>query len=151
MDNQSWLIVFVPSIIILGFTASILPIVLSFKHSRRKLELDHAERMKAIELGRPVAREGEDKDEPWTMAARLAMAIGVVVPLGSLGCAFLGSLALGFHQDMWVAGGMVGLAGVLCGGLLAGHTFGANKSTLEHANDKPYMEEDAFDVVGARG
>jgi hypothetical protein len=151
MDGQSWLFVFVPSIIILGFTVSILPIVLAFRHSRRKLELDHAERMKAIELGRPVPRQNKDEDRPWTMAARLAMALGVVVPLGSLGSAFFASLALGFHPEMWVMAGMVGLGGVLCGGILAGHTFGANQRSPEHTDLKPYVEEDAYDVVGARG
>jgi hypothetical protein len=151
MEHQSWLIVFVPSIIILGFTVSILPIVLAFRHSRRKLELDHAERMKAIELGGPVPRQGEGEDEPWTMAARLVMALGVVVPLGSLGCAFFASLALGFHQAIWVMAGMVGLGGVLCGGLLAGQTFGANRRSPEFTDLKPYVEEDAYDVVGARG
>src|SRR6516164_4086786 len=108
MDGQSWLFVFVPSIIILSFTAAILPIVLSFKHSRRQLELDHTERMKAIELGRPVHRQGECAVEPRKMAAQLAMGLGVVVPLGSLGCAFFSSLALGFHQDIWIVAGMVG-------------------------------------------
>jgi len=151
MDGQSWLFVFVPSIIILGFTVSILPIVLAFKHSRRQLELDHAERMKAIELGQPVPRQGAGEDDHSTRAARLAMALGVVVPLGSLGCAFFASLALGFHQDIWVAGGMVALGGVLCGGLLAGQTFGANKSSPGRTDLKPYVEEDAYDVVGARG
>jgi hypothetical protein len=151
MDGQSWLFVFVPSIIILGFTVSILPIVLAFRHSRRKLELDHAERMQAIELGRPVPRQNECEDEPWTMAARLAMALGVVVPLGSLGCAFFASLAVGFHQAIWGMAGMVGLGGVLCGGILAGQTFGASKSSPDRTDLKPYVEEDAYDVVGARG
>jgi hypothetical protein len=150
MGPQGWLAVIVITTIALCITV-LLPILLAFRESGRKVELDHAARMKAIELGRSLPREDTGQDEPWTMAARLAMAIGVVVPLGSLGCAFLASLALGFHQDMWVAGGMVGLAGVLCGGLLAGHTFGASKSTLKHANDKPYLEDDAYDVVGARG
>jgi hypothetical protein len=151
MGGQGWLIVFVPSIIVLGFTVSILPIFLAFRHSGRKLELDHAERMKALELGRPVRREGEGEDEPWTMAAQLAMALGVAVPLGSLGVAFLASLALGFREVIWVMAGMVGLGGVLCGGLLAGQTFGSNRSSTEHADLKPYVEADAFDVVGARG
>ena len=151
MDGQSWLMVFVPSIIILSFTVSILPIVLSFRHSRRKLEFDHAERMKAMEMGQALPRQGEGEDEPWTTAARLAMAIGVVVPLGSLGCAWFASLALGFHQVIWVMAGMVGLAGVLCGGLLAGHKFGVNTSSSERNDFKPYVGEDAYDVVGARG
>jgi hypothetical protein len=151
MGGQNWLTVFVTAIIVLSFTVSILPIILSFKHSRRKLELDHTERMKAMELGRPVYNQAEREDEPWTIAARLAMALGVVVPLGSLGCAFVASLALGFQQTIWVMAGMVGLGGVLCGGLLAGQTCSANKSSAEHSRLKPYVEEDAFDVVAARG
>ena len=41
---------------------------------------------------------------------------------------FLRAWPLGFHEEIWVVAGMVGLGGVLCGGLLAGQTFGANRA-----------------------
>jgi len=151
MTAQGWLADGVMATIALGFTLSILPILLSFRHSRRKLELNHAVRMKALELGRPVPGDEEREHEPWTMAARLTMAIGFMVPLGSLGCALIASLALGFHQVIWIMAGMVGLGGVLCGCALAGQTFGSNERSPEGTNHKPYVEEDAYDVVGARG
>jgi hypothetical protein len=150
MDAQSWLFVCVLVTISLCFIV-LLPILLAFRESRRKLELDHTERMKAIELGQPFPRQDKGEHESWMVAARLAMALGVVVPLGSLGCAFFASLALGFHEGIWIAAGMVGLGGVLCGGLLAGLTFGANQRSAEHTDLKPHVEADAYDVVGARG
>ncbi len=131
MYAQGWLAVFVAAAIILSFTVTMVPILLGFRHSRRKLELEHAERMRAIELGQPVHRQAEPEDEPWTEAARLAKAIGVIVPQRSLGSAFLASLLLGVHQEIWIAAGMVGLAGVVCGGLLAAQTVGANKGALQ--------------------
>jgi hypothetical protein len=150
MDVQTSLGVFALVTICLCFMV-VLPILLAFRESRRKLELDHAARIKAIELGRPLPSRDTSEDEPWTMAARLATGIGVVVPLGSLACALVASLALGFHQEMWIAGGMVALGGVICGGSLAGYIFSPDKGSSERVERKPYVEEDAFDVVGARG
>ena len=158
MTDQVWLTVCVTATIVLCFAVTIVPILLGFGHSRRKLELEHAERMKAIELGQPVPRLdqpvprlGEGQEEAWTVAARLAKAIGVTVPLGSLGWAFIASLSLGYHQEIWIVGGMVALAGVLCGALLAGQSFSAEKSSPERDELKPDVDEDAYDVVSARG
>lgn len=150
MGAQAWLAVIAITTIALFITV-LLPILLAFRESRQKLELDHAVRIKAIEFGRHLPREDAGQEEPLRSAVRLATGIGVKVPLGSLGCAFLASLALGFHKDIWIAAGIVGLAGVLCGALLGGQTFGMTKSSLEQADVKPYVEEDAYDVVGARG
>ncbi len=127
MNDPGLIAVFVAAAFILSFAVMMVSILLGFRHSRRKLELEHAERMRAIELGRPVHRQGEPEGETWTETARLAKAIGVVVPQGSLGCAFLASLFLGVHQEIWMAAGMVGLAGVICGCLLAAQTGGANR------------------------
>jgi hypothetical protein len=151
MGVPGWLFVFVPSIIILSFTVSILPIVLAFKHSRRKLELEHAERIKAIEFGRELAVPHAVEDEPWTMAGRIAIGLGVTVPLGALGFAVAASMLLDFHKEIWIMCGMVGLAGVLCGGHLAGRKFGARTISPNRDDFKPYVGEDAYDVVSARG
>jgi hypothetical protein len=151
MNDQLWFAVFVAAAIILTFAVTMVPILLGFRYSRRKLELDHAERMRAIEVGQPVHRQGERQEEAWTEPARLAKAIGVVVPQGSLGCAFLASLFLGVHQEIWIAAGMVGLAGVVCGWLLAAQTVGANQTAHQGADLKPHVDEDAYDVVSARG
>jgi hypothetical protein len=151
MIGQFWFAVFVTATITLSFAVTLVPIVLAFRQSRRKLELEHAERMRAIELGRPFYRQGEREDETWTETARLAKAIGVVVPQGSLGCAFVASLILGVHQEIWIAAGMVGLAGVVCGWLLAAQIGGANQDARQAADLKPRVDEDAFDVVSARG
>jgi hypothetical protein len=151
MHYQGWLAVFVAAAIILSFAVTLVPILLGFRHSRRKLELEHAARMRAIELGQSVHQQAEREDEAWTETARLAKAIGVIVPQSSLGCAFLASLLLGVHQEIWIAAGMVGLAGVVCGCLLAAQTVGANKDAHQGADLKPHVDENAYDVVSARG
>jgi hypothetical protein len=151
MNDQGWLVVCVAAAIILSFAVTMVPILLGFRHSRRKLELEHVERMRAIELGRPVHRQSEPEGEPWTETARLAKAIGVIVPQGALGCAFVASLFLGVHQEIWMAAGMVGLAGVICGCILAAQTSGANEDAHQGADLKPHVDQDAYDVVSARG
>ncbi|MCU0705255.1 MAG: hypothetical protein MUF18_14890 [Fimbriiglobus sp.] len=65
------------------------------KHRRR--EFEHVERMKAIELGRPL--------EDATVARYKALgAIGVAVPIVAFSAGLLGSvMALGINEPMWKA------------------------------------------------
>jgi len=50
----------------------LVPVVLAFRAERQKREMEQAERMRAIELGRPIP--GEDG---WWTPARMAVGIGV--------------------------------------------------------------------------
>ena len=99
-----------------------LPFVLHFRAERRKRELDHIERMRAIEVGRSYP--GELKNSllafpQWAVPHLMALSIGVVVPLGVFLFAFLATLIGGFHKEVWIASGMVGLGAVICGTVLA--------------------------------
>jgi hypothetical protein len=136
-----------------------LPTFLHFRGERRKRELQHIERMRAIEVGR--AFPGELKNSllalpQWAVPYLIALAIGVAVPLGVFICAFLATLIGGYHKDVWIASGMVGLGAVICGTVLAGGTFKtvsglAPDRFASHFDSKPLIDEDAYDVVGSRG
>ena len=127
----------------------IVPTALGLKHARFLREVEHAERMRAMELGQTLA-----EDESWS-PANIAVAIGAGVPIGSLGIAWLASKSLGFAPigPIWNAAGMVGLAGVICGSILAANLFSArDRATVAPAQDrKPTFDPDTFDVVGSRG
>jgi hypothetical protein len=149
------------ALFVLGFFAvATLPIFLHFRGERRKRELDHVERMRAIEVGRSYP--GEMKNSflafpQWAVPHLIAVSIGAVVPLGVFGCALLTSLIGGYHNDIWVAAGVVGLGSVICGTVLAGGAFKMSASNPasdrsdSYVSSKPFVDEDAYDVVSSRG
>jgi hypothetical protein len=133
----------------------VVPIALYFKGQQQKHEQEHLERMKALEWG--LTLPVQDRDHTRSMAARIALLIGAGVPIGVFGCAWLASLAVGYHEPIWIAAAMVGLGGVICGTVLAGTMFASARSdsTSQPSNSlgvaKSFVEEDAYDVVSARG
>jgi hypothetical protein len=138
--------------------AMFVPIVLHFRVERRKRELDHIERMRAIEVGRSFP--GDLKNSllafpQWAVPHLMALAIGVAVPLGVFLFAFLATLIGGFHKDVWIASGMVGLGAVISGTVLAGGalkmTSGTDHPPGSTVDSKPFIDEDAYDVVSSRG
>ncbi len=140
----------------LGFTAIIggvvmipISIGLHFQHERRKREMEHIERMKALELGRTLPQ-----DEPWFSPERMALVIvliGGAVPLGAFLAAAISTAIAGFHDGMWIAASSVGMASVISGSILAGKSLKRRETALSPSNLKPYVEEDSYDVVSARG
>jgi hypothetical protein len=141
-------------------TAVALPIVLHFRAERRKRELDHIERMRAIEVGRSYPGErlnGLLSFPQWAVPHLISLSIGAAVPLGVFLCAFLSTLIGGFHKEIWIGAGMVGLGGVISGACLAGtichppSSTGGPEYSGSYGNSKPLVDEDAYDVVSARG
>jgi hypothetical protein len=140
-------------------TVVALPFLLHFRTERRKRELDHIERMRAIEVGRSYP--GELKNSllafpQWAVPHLMALSIGVAVPLGVFLFAFLATLIGGFHKDVWIASGMVGLGAVICGTVLAGGAFKMTAGPESdqpgaHVDSKQFIDEDAYDVVSSRG
>jgi hypothetical protein len=126
----------------------LVPTILGLKHARIDRELEHAERMKALELGRTLPR-----DEPWWSPVRLAAAIGVGVPVAVFLLAWLATAGETHREEgPWIAAMSIGLAGVICGALLANRHFvrAAELERSRYPGAKPVFEEDAFDVVGSR-
>jgi len=133
----------------------LVPMGLHFKVAQRKREMEHLERMKALELGRPFL--APETELMRCMAGRIAFSIGAGVPIGVFGCAWLASETVGYHEPIWIAAGMVGLGGVICGTVLAGTLFSStsasstSQSSGSFDRGKPLVDEDAYDVVSARG
>lgn len=129
----------------------LVPVILGLKHARLERELEHAERMRALELGRTLP-----KDEPFWGPARMSLAFGVGVPLGVFFCALMATHEENTSQiPLWISSGVVGLGGVVCGAVLAYRHLGrswAGEHIEDYRSRKPEMiDEDAFDVVGRRG
>lgn len=139
--------------LVLGFIAVIgglgisgLAIVLGIRHDRQKREMEHLERMKAMELGRTLPQ-----DEPWLTPAKLAALIGGVVPLGVFVSVGTATTSSGYHEEMWLAAMTVGVAAVISGSVVAFQASRSRKTSDSAAVVKPYVEEDAYDVVSSRG
>ncbi len=137
------------------FGLCVLPIVLSFRSDRRKRELDHLERMKALEMGRPIP--GEEWKTGWPVPYQIAASIGAGVPSVAFVSAFLATLLTGFHDGAWIAALITGLGGVICGmilGMAALEKLGTDGEPSPQGfsgNGKPSIVEDAYDVVSSRG
>jgi hypothetical protein len=61
----------------------------------------------------------------------------------------------GFREEVWATSAMVGIAGVICGTILASKHFALRAETERLArtdySSKPHVDADAYDVVGSRG
>jgi hypothetical protein len=126
----------------------IVPTSLHYRHARHLRGLEHAERMKALAMGRSLPQ-----DEPWWSPARMCLAIAAGVPAGVFFCAWMASESLDFHEEIWLSAGIVGLSGVVSGSILAHRHLAAREWVRDEApwGSKPGVEADAFDVVSRRG
>lgn len=145
------------------------PAIAGIAIAGRKRELEHKERMRALEMGLSL-----EPSRPW--AAWAAIAIGGVVPVAALVVGLLATL-LAPKQDFsdpesivlaskgfeayygitWGCVSMVGLAGVIAGAFLANRLIaqrGAGLDASPHHGAfaaKPTFEPDTFDTVSRRG
>jgi hypothetical protein len=133
----------------------VVPTALLVKHAHRRRELEHAERIRAMELGRTLPG-----DEPVLSPEKLCAGIGIVVPIGSLLVGWLACESLGFRDEIWVLASMVALAGVIGGTILAAKHMGIREreraraagyhNPAQHGKGEAY-DPDTIDVVGRRG
>lgn len=132
----------------LGIGIAYFAIHLGIRHDRYKRELEHKERMRALELGRSLPG-----DAAWLSPAKVALMIAGGVPIGIFACASIATVQVGFHADVWIASAMAGLGSVVCGTLLAGLSFAKTGQGGHQAQFalKPEVSEDAYDVVSSRG
>jgi hypothetical protein len=77
------------------------------------------------------------------------LVIGGAVPLGAFISAGMATSAVGFHEGMWLAAASVGVASVISASTLA--VCSTRRQSPAEEVTKPYVEEDAYDVVSARG
>lgn len=129
----------------------IVPVALGMKHARFDRQLEHTERMKALELGRKLPG-----DEAWWSPALIGLAFGVLVPIGVFAFAFLAVQADPQRSvDAWAAATIVAIAGVFSGARIVRRHFELEASRTYRQDDaaqaKSAFDADTFDVVGTRG
>ena len=143
-----------PLVAIVGaFGVPALAIILHYRHQHRRRELEHIERIKAFEMGRTLPQDEpapSPSPSPSPAPAKIGASIAISVPIVSFVAATL-SLADGFHEPIWIAACMVGTAAVICGSILVMSASKKDAPSSAPAVDKPYVEEDAYDVVSSRG
>ena len=127
----------------------LVPVILAIRYARYERQLEHAERIKALELGRTLP-----KDEPWWTLPRISVAIGLGVPAAVSFCAWQAGESQADPRVTWIASSVVGLAAVLCGsGLSVWHFSRVDPSATfaDDAHAKSRFDADAYDVVSSRG
>jgi hypothetical protein len=149
---------------------SLVAIIGGFVHCRRERLLRHAERMKALELGRelpddvatarikaafgnPSSGSDEDGSEPAAHATELLPRKMFTTALwiafwGFLFAAQGGSASHAVAIAIAVSTGAIGVSAMICGTILA---LRAPAPVTASATSKPKIEDDAFDVVSRRG
>ncbi len=122
-----------------------IPVFLGLRHERWKRQLEHTERMRALEMGRALPG-----DESWWTPPKVGLMIAAGVPVGTFFFAALATGAAGFQEGIWIPTMTVSLAAVIGGSIVAAR---APQTATGSAQDvhKPVLEEDAYDVVSARG
>jgi hypothetical protein len=130
-----------------GLPVVLVPVIMGIRHARIERELEHAERMKALELGRTLPQ-----DQGWLNLPRISVAIALGVPAAVFHCAWQASQSLSEPEPAWIAAGIVGVTAVVCGsGLTALHFFRGHQAAGAGGQAKSHFDADAYDVVSARG
>src|SRR3954449_10341927 len=131
-----------------GLGVGYFAIYMGIRHDRYKRELEHKERMLALELGRPLPG-----DISWLSTQRIGFLMGAVVPVCLFGLSGLLTQTHGFHPNIWESSSIVGALAILSGAVLV-VIGGANESRnpgVGPRGEKVPVEDDAYDVVSARG
>jgi hypothetical protein len=129
-----------------GLGIGYLAVIMGIRHDRYKRDLEHKERMLALELGRPLPG-----DIPWLSTPRIGFLMAVVVPVCLFGFATFSSQVAGPQRIIWEPASIVSAIAIICGSgvVWVGRHYGneAARAPVE----KAAVEDDAYDVVSARG
>lgn len=125
------------------------PTAIITKHLQKRRELEHTERMRALEVGLLLP-----KDQGFWTRGRLSAGFGLFLPMASLTMAWMFTESHSrVGEFVWPAVSMISLLGVLAGWRLASKLPGPPpisqrfaESLKSHAYDP-----DEFDVVSRRG
>lgn len=140
---------FLLPVVLLGSLVILVPVWLGIRHAARERQMEHEERMRALELGRPMPGDG-----PWWSPGRVVVAIGAGVPIGVFSVVWLAILTTGTDGSFaWPAAGGVSLAAVICGTILAVHLpqQAQSHSPLDSRSEKPAFDPEAYDIAGQHG
>lgn len=144
---------FIERFFVLGiFALMVIGATSSIRQARRRKELEHLERIKAMEMGLVPAPSGLD----WPAAA-VCIAIGAGVPIGSFLICWLAALTANAPGGIWVAPVFVSFPAIVAARKVAYRMIdprsGAKASGYARSapSGKPEFDPDAFDVVSSRG
>lgn len=150
MSSSNDLVVLIPVVAIL-MPLILVPTVIVLRQRARRREWEFRERMKAMEMGLPVPGS-----EVW--AARVAIALGAVMPVGVFAIAWIASLTTTV-DEVWIAAAIVGVVGVIQGSRLAKQAIAGTRPngrdhdgldlTQNHA--KPKFDPDAYEAIVRHG
>jgi hypothetical protein len=129
-----------------------LPGIWMIRNGQLRREWEHAERMRALEMGLPLP----PRESAWARAF-VCVAIGLGVPVIAFSITLAAYDRPGTPEEIWVAPAVVSGLSIISATLLGGFLFlgGARASRqaphAPHPGVKPMGDPDAYDVVGRRG
>jgi len=155
--NADYPMILVGSLIAGGILICLVAVVGGLLHGRSNRLLAHAERMKALEMGRDLPSEaatargrgiaGMDADQPDRPAADKCFSVaGKACLLGfvfAVGAANSGSNGYAVAIAIAAATGAIGVTSVICGTVLAARTTAARGPSYASAPRKPYYDPEA--------
>lgn len=137
-----------------GVVLGVVPIVLGIRQKERLRRLQHAERLRALEMGVPLPA-----DVAWPAA--ICIALGGLTPVGALGVALIATLVLrdqpggpGLTLIIWGAALIVSITALRASATLAHRLFDGLRfpgESLRTATKPLAFDPDAFDTVSRRG
>lgn len=134
---------------VLGIGVAYFAIWSGIRHDRIKREMAHKERLRALELGRPLPG-----DRPWLTPTRIGFLTGVIVPICVMAFAARSVSSAGYQGEIWKFCGIVSMAAVLSGAVVtcvASNNESASRGKVADRAVKSNVDEDLYDVVSARG
>ena len=124
--------------------------VAALHQAHRRKELEHEERMAAMNMGLPPSPHGLN----WP-AAMVCIAVGAGVPIGTFAVALIATVVGEVPGGIWVAPVFVSFAAIKMAEKLAFRTLKGKPevraSSAPKAAAKPAFDPEAFEVVGRRG
>jgi len=147
------------------FLISLVPIIGGFLHARRERTLIHAERMKALDLGREMPDDvatarikaafgkssaSDESGKGESLAAKCFSTALWVAFWGFAAAAGLGGsqVSTGVAYAIAASAGAIGVTAMICGAILGARPPVA---AVPGRFSKPRVEDDALDVVSCRG
>lgn len=129
-----------------------LPVVLSMRHAAKDREFQHAERLKALEMGRPFPGD----PAPDSSLKGAGAKIGVLVPICVFGIALAATTSSNSSEAadvaIWVSAGCVGVTGLICGTVLTfREAMQTGRGDRCFSPSKHSFEESEIDTVSRRG
>lgn len=120
--------------------------------SRQHRELEHTERMRALEMGHPLP--GSLPPAPFWTVSKIAGGMGLLLPAFALALAFTlsdGRTSPEIAANAWIAAGLIGVAGVIGATILTLRGEPAESRTAIARTMKPTMTDpDAYDTASQR-